>query len=166
MACKCPRKYRGISVKEGWFIVTNLGSLNSAIPYGIASLHAASKKRMGIEESYLDYKSRSYYLEGTGLKGKRLVTLILLIALAYSNAIMEGTTLKTKSVKKYITPPKESKRKYQRRSTFGSGLDSQQWVTYLEKHTGAVQELMKLTPNKRHFYQPGMRAVTLIRSSF
>ena len=32
VACKCPRKYRGISVKEGWFILTNLGSLNSAIP--------------------------------------------------------------------------------------------------------------------------------------
>ena len=166
VACKCPRKYRGISVKESWFILTNLGSLNSAIPYGIALLHAAYKKRMGIEESYLDYKSEGYDLEGTGLKGKRLMTLILLIALAYSNAVMEGTTLKIKSVKKYIIRPKESKRKYQRRSTFGSGLDSQQWVTYLDKYTGAVQELMKLTPNKRHFYQRGMRAVTLIRSSF
>jgi hypothetical protein len=95
-------KYRGISVKEGWFILTNLGSLNSAITYGIASLHAAYKKRMGIEESYLDYKSGGYYLEGTGLKGKRLMTLFLLIALAYSNAVMEGTTLKMKSIKKYI----------------------------------------------------------------
>jgi hypothetical protein len=74
VACKCPRKYRGISVKEGWFILTNLGSLNSAIPYGIASLHAAYKKRMGIEESYLDYKSRGYYLEETGLKCKQLMT--------------------------------------------------------------------------------------------
>jgi hypothetical protein len=67
---------------------------------------------MGIEESYLDYKSEGYYLEGTGLKGKRLMTLILLIALAYSNPVMEGTTLKMKSVKKYIIRPKESKRKY------------------------------------------------------
>jgi hypothetical protein len=70
VGCKCPRKYRGISVKEGWFILTNLGSLNSAIPYGIASLHTAYKKRIGIEESYLDYKSGGYYLEGTDLKGK------------------------------------------------------------------------------------------------
>jgi hypothetical protein len=70
VGCKCPRKYRGISVKEGWFILTNLGSLNSAIPYGIASLHTAYKKRLGIEESYLDYKSGGYYLEGTDLKGK------------------------------------------------------------------------------------------------
>ena len=157
VACKWKRKYRGISVKEGWFILTNLGSLKSAI--------AAYQKRMGIEEMFRDYKSGGDYLEGTGLKGKRLMTLILLIALAYIHAVMQGTTLKMKSVKKYIVRPKESKRKYQRRSTFGSGLDSQQWVIYLDKYTGEVQELMNLTPNKRHFYQWGMRAVTQIRSS-
>ena len=119
--------------------MTNLGSLNSAIPYGIASLHAAYKKRMEIKESYLDYKSGGDYLEGTGLKGKRLMTLILLIALAYSNAVMEGKTLKMKAVKKYIIRPKQSKIKYQSRSTFASGLDSKQWVTYKDKYTGAVQ---------------------------
>jgi hypothetical protein len=120
---------------------------------------------MGIEEMFRDNKSGGYYLEGTGLKGKRLMTLLLLIALAYTHAVIQGTTLKMKSVKKYIVRPKESKRKYQRCSTFGSGLDSQQWVKYLDKYTGAVQELMKLTPNKRHFYQREMRAVTQIRSN-
>ncbi|MEG4590609.1 hypothetical protein QUA86_34625 [Microcoleus sp. F6_B6] len=49
--------------------------------------------RMGIEEMFRDYKSGGYYLEGTGLKGQRLMTLILLIALAYSSAIMQGTNL-------------------------------------------------------------------------
>ena len=56
---------------------------------------------MGIEEMFRDYKSGGYYLEETGLKGTRLITLILLIALAYSNAVLQGTTLKMKSVKKY-----------------------------------------------------------------
>jgi hypothetical protein len=62
IACKCSRKYRGVSVKEGWFILTNLGSLKKAIPYGIASLHAAYLKRIGIEEMFRDYKSGGYYL--------------------------------------------------------------------------------------------------------
>jgi|GEM_PF-5540375 len=44
-------------------------------------------------------------------------------------------------------------KKYSRRSTFGSGLDSQQWLTYLDKYAGEVQELMTLTPTKRQFYQ-------------
>jgi hypothetical protein len=41
VACKWQRKYRGVSVKEGWFILTNLGSHTSAI--------VADQKRMGIE---------------------------------------------------------------------------------------------------------------------
>jgi hypothetical protein len=85
VACKCSRKYRGVSVKEGWFILTNLGSLKMA--------SAAYHSRIGIEEMFRYYKSGGYYLEGTGLKGQRLMTLILLIALAYSSAIMQGTNL-------------------------------------------------------------------------
>jgi hypothetical protein len=50
-------------------------------------------KRMGIEEMFRDYKSGGYYLEGTGLKYQRVMPLILLIALAYSSAVMQGTTL-------------------------------------------------------------------------
>jgi hypothetical protein len=48
---------------------------------------------MGIEESYLDYKSGGYYLEATALKGQRVIALILLIPLAYISAVMQGTTL-------------------------------------------------------------------------
>jgi hypothetical protein len=32
VACQCPRKYRGVSVKEAWFILTNLGSLSEYAP--------------------------------------------------------------------------------------------------------------------------------------
>jgi len=61
-------------VKEGWFILTNLGSLKSTL--------ATYQKQMGIEEMFRDYKSGGYYLEGTGLKSQRVIALILLIALA------------------------------------------------------------------------------------
>ncbi len=46
-------KISGCVVKEGWFILTSLGSLTSAI--------AAYQKRMGIEEMFRDYKSGGYY---------------------------------------------------------------------------------------------------------
>jgi len=42
---------------------------------------------------FRDYKSGGYYLEGTGLKYQRVMPLILLIALAYSSAVRQGTTL-------------------------------------------------------------------------
>ena len=39
------------------------------------------------------YKSGGYYLEATALKCQRVMALILLIALAYSSAVMQGTIL-------------------------------------------------------------------------
>ena len=42
---------------------------------------------------FRDYKSGGYYLEGTDLKSPRVMALNLLIALAYSSAVMQGTTL-------------------------------------------------------------------------
>jgi hypothetical protein len=42
---------------------------------------------VSIEEMFRDYKSGGYYLEGTGLKGQRLLALILLIALVSSSRV-------------------------------------------------------------------------------
>ena len=43
--------------------------------------------------------------------------------------------------------------------------DGEQWVNYLDKYSESVQWLMKLTRNKRRFYQQTLQAVTLIPSS-
>ncbi|MEG4208334.1 hypothetical protein QUA20_31205 [Microcoleus sp. Pol7_A1] len=42
--------------------------------------------------------------------------------------------------------------------------DGDKWVNYLEQYSDEVEQLMKLTPNKRRFYQQGIRAATLIQS--
>ena len=60
---------------------------------------------------FRDYKSAGYYLQATALKGHRSLTLILLIALAYSSAVMQGTTLlhnRSQSILFVIKSPKES----------------------------------------------------------
>jgi hypothetical protein len=142
-----------VKVKNAWFILTDLRLLPLAI--------AAYKKRMGIEESYLDCKTGGYNIEGTGLIGNRLIKIILLMTLAYSVAIFEGNEIQKKQVQKYVSPRKEPIKKYRRRSTFGVGLDGEQWINYLDRHSELVQELMKLTRNKRRFYQQGIRAATL-----
>jgi hypothetical protein len=156
VACKCQRNYGAWTVDEAWFILTDLGSLPAAID--------AYKQRMGIEEMFRDCKTGGYDLEGTSLKGDRLVNMILLMTLAYTWAIFQGTELKKKQVQKYVSRRKEPKKKYRRRSTFGVGLDGEKWVNYLEQYSEEVEQLMKLTPSKRRFYQQGMRAATLIES--
>jgi len=157
IACKWKRDYRGLKVKDAWFILTDLGSLPVAI--------AAYKKRMGIEEMFRDCKTGGYNIEGTSLKGDRLIKRILLRAILYSCAIFQGSEIKKKQVEKYVSRPKEPSLKYRRRSTFGVGLDGEQWVNYLEQYSESVQELMKLTRNKHRFYQQGIRAATLMGSS-
>jgi len=113
---------------------------------------------------FRDYKTGGYNIEGTGLKEERLIKIILLTAIAYSSAIFQGTEIQENQVQKYISRFKEPRKKYRRRSTFGIGQDGEQWVNYLAQHSALVQELMKLTPNKRRFYQQGVRAGTLIES--
>jgi hypothetical protein len=72
--------------------------------------------------------------------------------------------MRKKQVQKYVSRRKEPKKIYRRRSTFGVGLDGEKWVNYLEQYSDEVEQLIKLTPNKRRFYQQGMRAATLIQS--
>jgi hypothetical protein len=124
----------------------------------------AYKQRMGIEEMFIDCKTGGYALEGTSLKGNRLIKMILLVTLTYSSAILEGTALRKKQVEKYVGRRQEPKKRYRKRSTFRMGLDGEKWVNYLEQYSDEVEQLMKLTRNKRRFYQQSMRALTLIRS--
>ena len=113
---------------------------------------------------FRDCKKGGYDLEGTSLKGNRLINMILLMTLAYSSGIFQGTEIRKKQVQKYVYRRKQPKKRYRRRSTFGVGLDGEKWVNYLEQYSDEVEQLMKLTPNKRRFYQQGMRAATLIQS--
>jgi len=119
---------------------------------------------MGIEEMFRDCKSGGYNLEGSGLRGDRLIKMILLMAIVYTLAIFQGTEIQKKQVQKYVSRRTQARKKYRRRSTFGVGKDGEQWVDYLERHSLEIQDLMKLTRNKRRFYQQGIRAATLIRS--
>ena len=113
LAAKWKRNYRGLTTKGPWFILTNQGNLSIAM--------AAYKRRMGIEEMFRDCKSGGYSLESTGLRGKRLNSMILVMSLAYLHSTMSGSEINRHQGQKYVCRPKESGRIYRRRSTFGIG---------------------------------------------
>ncbi len=98
-----PRKWKskinGASPKEGWFILTNFPSLELVI--------SAYKKRFGIEEMFRDFKKGGYNLEDTNVKDKRFITLVLLIAIAYTSATIQGQKIKRKGIQKYVARIKE-----------------------------------------------------------
>jgi hypothetical protein len=112
VAAKWQRKLKGDSPKEPWYILTNLGSLPSAIN--------AYKRRFSIEEMFRDFKAGGYDLEGTNLEGQHLTALVLLIAIAYTIAGMNGKQIKQMGIQKYVGRVKESGRIEPRHSHFYS----------------------------------------------
>lgn len=140
--------------------------------------------------------------EGTNVTGERLVVIVLLIAIAYTTATMQGYNcrqreggtlitpqitrrsrqitqegsalsldktsgikIKQMGIQKYIGRVKETGRIERRHSSFYIGLYGQNWVNFVEQCADAVVELMRLAPNKRKYYQKGLRAMELILSA-
>ncbi len=158
LAAKWKRRYQGWAPDEGWFILTNLDSLEAAV--------RAYTKRFDIEEMFRDFKSGGYNLEGTKLSDKRLTSLILLIMISYTSATLQGRKIKQMGLQKYVGRVKEFGRTVRRHSSFYIGLYGQTWVNFIEQCAKAVAELIRLTRNKWKYYQRGLRAKELILSAF
>jgi hypothetical protein len=153
---KWKRKVYGIQPKEAWFILTNLGSFKAAI--------TAYKQRFDIEEMFKDFKSGGDNLEETNVSDDRLISLIIIIAFAYTLATLNGQTLKKMGIQKYIGRVKESGRLVRRHSSFYIGLYSQDWINCINPCWELVMEFMKLNRNKLEYYLRGLRAMELILS--
>ncbi len=126
----------GVAPEEGWFILSNLDDLDSVI--------RAYKQRFDIEEMFRDFKSGGYNLEDTNVSGERLISLILLISLAYTAATISGQKIKRMGVQKYVGRIKESLRIFRRHSSFYIGLYGDNWVNFMENSYELVTELLRL----------------------
>ncbi|GAX45666.1 transposase [Tolypothrix sp. NIES-4075] len=157
VACKWKRKILGAAPEEGWFILTNFKTLELAI--------ASYKRRFDIEEMFRDFKKGGYNLEETNVSGERLISLVLLIAIAYTSATIAGQQIKRIGVQKYIGRVKEYGRIERRHSSFYIGLYGYTWVNFMESCHELVDKLLRLNPNKRKYYQQGQRAMRLILSA-
>jgi hypothetical protein len=157
LAGKWLGKYRNITTKEPWYILTSLADLQAAVD--------AYAKRFGIEEMFRDFKGGGYNLERTNLTGDRLSKLLILLSLAYLKSIIQGIDIKSKQVQEYLGRKTENRRKYARHSTFYIGLWGESWVDSISSNWQVVVELMSLSPHKLPNYQQGLRAMRLILSA-
>jgi hypothetical protein len=152
------RKYREKQEDEGWYLLTNVGTLKQSIDI--------FKCRSGIEAMFKDCKTGGYNLERSHANNQRLSSLILLIAIAYSCAVIQGKKIKTIGVQKYVGRLTEYGRSIRRHSSFWIGLYGQCWVIGMEFCQDIITELMRFRRNKLPFFQRGMRAMSLILSVF
>ena len=124
VVCKWKRNYRKNKTIEGWFLLTNLSTIQAAI--------TAYQQRSGIECMFKDYKSGGYNLEECYVSEARLSAIVLLIAIAYTSAIIQGIDIKILKVERYICRPKEQARIQRRHSNFWIGLYGQAWLNNLQ----------------------------------
>lgn len=158
VAGKWKRRYNGFAPDEPWFILTNLDSLDAAI--------GAYQRRFSIEEMFRDLKSGGYCLEGTKVAGKRFITIVLLIAIAYTCATTQGQRLKQKSLQKYIARPETQGRTHRRHSAFHIGLAAYRWVPFWHRCQPQVHALLRLDRNMLQYHLKGFKAIDAILSTF
>ncbi|HEY9766929.1 MAG TPA: hypothetical protein V6C71_00285 [Coleofasciculaceae cyanobacterium] len=122
LAAKWQKKRYGLNPEEGWFILTNLGSLEEAI--------TAYKKRFGIEEMFRDFKKGGYNLEGTKVIGDHLISWLILMSIVYTVSTFTGQKIKSTGIENYIGRVKELKRTFSRHSNFYIGLYGYSWLNF------------------------------------
>jgi hypothetical protein len=110
---------------------------------------------------FRDFKAGGYNLEGTNLEGGHLCGLVLLIAIAYTTAALNGQTIKQMGIQKYVGRVKEPGRVEPRHSYFYIGLYGQTWIQFTTSCAEIVSELLLLSSNKRPFYKKGLRAIAI-----
>ena len=157
IAGKWKRRYHGFAPEEPWFILTNLDSLDAAI--------LAYQKRFSIEQMFRDLKSGGYSLEKTGVDGKRFMTMVLLIAIAYTCSTAQGQQLKQKALQKYIARPETKGRSHKRHSAFHIGLTAYRWVPFWSRCQLQIQALLQLDRNKIEYHLRGLRAIDAVLST-
>lgn len=150
------RTYRGQQEKSAWFLLTNLPSLGAAI--------RAYQQRMGIEAFLRDYKGGGYQLESTGLSSQRLSGLFVLLAVAYSSAVIQGHEVRTQGLANYICRAKENHRSRRRHSDFWVGLYTQAWLGGMDLATPWLELWMPLSGNKQPYLQRGLQAASRLQA--
>ena len=148
------RKYRGKQEDEPWYLLTNLPDLKSA--------SAIYGQRYGIEAMFKDCKTGGYNLERCQASPDKLIALIILIALAMTAAWLQGKRTQLQGKEKYVCRLKEPGRNRRRHSKFWIGLYGENWLIALDCCHEWLDSMMSLVPNKRAFYQRGLRARKLM----
>lgn len=111
---------------------------------------------------FRDLKSGGYSLEKTGVDGKRFMTMVLLIAIAYTCATSQGQKLKQQVLQKYIARPETKGRSHKRHSAFHIGLTAYRWVPFWPRCQLQVQALLRLDRSKIEYHLRGLRAIDAV----
>ena len=115
---------------------------------------------------FRDWKAGGYCLEGTQVEGKRFMTIVLLVAIAYTCATTQGQQLKQKQLQQYIARPETPGSVHRRHSAFHIGLAVYRWVPFWHRCQQLVLALIQLDRNKIQYHLRGLKAIESILITF
>jgi hypothetical protein len=145
------RKYRGKQPREAWYLVTNLDNADTAI--------AAYSQRMGIEMMFRDCKLGGYNLEGSKASTPRLNSLVLLIAIAYTESCFQGNNYRSTPTSKYIGRDKKLRYDTSDTSRFWLGNYANDWLMMIDLMSNSLGILMLHRPQHRLNFLKGLDAL-------
>lgn len=151
------RAYAQATTPEVWYLLTNLTAVHQVLFY--------YDFRFCIEPGFRDFKSGGYNMEDCHADPPRFTALLVLMTIAYSLASRQGKRIRQKQVQCYVGRVKEPKRTQNRHSQFWIGLYGSLWIGSLNLWSTLAHQLMALKPQKRPFFQRGLRAISLIQST-
>jgi hypothetical protein len=148
VAIHYPKEHHGMPIEEGWFILTTLPNLTTAVQ--------TYATRFQLEEMFRDYKSYGFNLELSQLNGSRFDAWFLLLTLVYSVLAFVGIST-TQTQQKYLARTTESKRQYARRSivTLGkTALFARLDWAFISR---LVSRYIKINCHKINYYVHGLK---------
>ena len=111
-----PKEHHGFPITEGWFLLTTLPDINSAVQAYATRFQIAAHRPGGFlqvvcdktEEMFRDYKSYGFDLELTQLTGSRFDAWFLLLTLVYSTIVLNSVCMPN-SLHKYLARTSDRK---------------------------------------------------------
>jgi hypothetical protein len=165
VAAHYPKEHHGLLISEGWFLLTTLPDINSAVRAYATRFQIAAHRPGGLlqvvcdktEEMFRDYKSYGFNLELTQLTGSRFDAWFLLLTLVYS-AVVFTSVCTSQSHHKYLARTSEPQREYPRASIFTLGKFS--LFAHFDWHfiSDLVLKYIRLNRHKLDFYLRNLNA--------
>ena len=158
IACKWKQNYKGFKTKEPWYILTNFENIDKAV--------IAYQKRFDIEEMFRDFKVGGYSIEGPKLEKKQLYKLMIIVAIAYTNATIQGKQIKRMGIQKYVARPEIKMKGQRRHSSFYVGQYLHHWLRLQQLCQETVDEILQINRRWLNHYKQGQRAIEIALSTF
>ena len=115
---------------------------------------------------FRDFKVGGYNLEGSNLSSEQLSKLMIVVAIAYTSALLKGQQIKEMGLQKYIARPEAKSTGQRRHSAFYVGQHLHHWLRLEQLCQEIVDELLQINRRWLNYYKKGRRAMDLVLSTF